>query len=124
MTGKDVELFYGDIEDGLETVAPTEKEEKSYGGSDSEIVDEIADESLPLSVRLNDVFVTFWSLGFLAFGGPQDVAILRDHLVIQREWMDEDEFTELFAISQAIPGPASTQLVVAAALARAGPAGK
>lgn len=40
-------------------------------------------------------------LGLIAFGGPQaHVAILRDHLVIQRDWLDEEQFTELFAIGQ------------------------
>jgi len=47
------------------------------------------------------VFTTFWPLGLVAFGGPQaHVAILRDHLVDQRDWLDEEQFTELFAIGQ------------------------
>jgi chromate transporter len=63
-------------------------------------------------------------LGFVAFGGPQaHVAILRDHLVVQRDWLDEEQFTQLFAIGQGLPGPTSTQLVISAALARAGPMG-
>merc|ERR550539_1626152 len=37
--------------------------------------------------------------------------------------MDEDQFTELFAIGQGLPGPTSTQLVISTALARAGPLG-
>jgi chromate transporter len=37
--------------------------------------------------------------------------------------MDEDAFTELFAIGQGLPGPTSTQLVVSTALAHAGPLG-
>jgi chromate transporter len=43
--------------------------------------------------------------------------------VDQRKWMDEDQFTELFAIGQGLPGPTSTQLVVSTALARSGPVG-
>jgi chromate transporter len=35
--------------------------------------------------------------------------------------MDEDQFTELFAIGQGLPGPTGTQLVVSTSLARAGP---
>jgi chromate transporter len=63
-------------------------------------------------------------LGFVAFGGPQaHIAILRDALVDQRYWLDEEQFTELFAIGQGLPGPTSTQLVVSTALARAGPLG-
>ena len=37
----------------------------------------------------------------MAFGGPQaHVAILRDHLVVQRDWLEEEAFMELFAIGQ------------------------
>jgi len=50
-------------------------------------------------------------------------ALLRDHLIVRRQWMDEDSFIQLFAIGQALPGPTSTQLVVSIALARAGPLG-
>mmetsp|Transcript_14483 Transcript_14483/g.18916 ORF Transcript_14483/g.18916 Transcript_14483/m.18916 type:complete len:504 (-) Transcript_14483:300-1811(-) len=78
----------------------------------------------PWSVRMWEVFTTFWPLGFVAFGGPQaHVAILRDHLVEQRDWLDEEQFTELFAIGQGLPGPTSTQLVISTATSRAGPLG-
>ena len=81
-------------------------------------------EDTPYMTRLKEVLVTFWPLGFVAFGGPQaHVAILRDHLVVQRDWLDEDAFMELFAIGQGLPGPTSTQLVVSTALSRAGPLG-
>lgn len=47
------------------------------------------------------VFVTFWPLGFVAFGGPPaHVAILRDRLVVRRDWITEEQFMELFAIGQ------------------------
>eukprot|EP00592_Proboscia_alata_P007807 CAMPEP_0194360378 /NCGR_PEP_ID=MMETSP0174-20130528/7692_1 /TAXON_ID=216777 /ORGANISM="Proboscia alata, Strain PI-D3" /LENGTH=477 /DNA_ID=CAMNT_0039131817 /DNA_START=40 /DNA_END=1473 /DNA_ORIENTATION=- len=81
-------------------------------------------EDTPWSQRITEVFKTYWMLGFIAFGGPQaHVAILRDHLVVQRNWMDEEAFTELFAIGQGLPGPTSTQLVVSTALLHAGPLG-
>mmetsp|Transcript_10991 Transcript_10991/g.20535 ORF Transcript_10991/g.20535 Transcript_10991/m.20535 type:complete len:486 (+) Transcript_10991:85-1542(+) len=81
-------------------------------------------DDIPWKTRMWEVFTTFWPLGFVAFGGPQaHIAILRDHLVIQRDWMDEEAFTELFAIGQGLPGPTSTQLVISTALARAGPLG-
>jgi hypothetical protein len=55
----------------------------------------------PWTARIWEVFTTFWPLGLVAFGGPQaHVAILRDHLVIQRDWLDEEAFLELFAIGQ------------------------
>lgn len=78
----------------------------------------------PWSERMYEVAMTFAPLGLVAFGGPQaHVAILRDHLVVQRDWLDEEQFTELFAIGQGLPGPTSTQLVVSTALSRAGPWG-
>jgi len=81
-------------------------------------------EDIPWRERFIQVVKTYAPLGLVAFGGPQaHVAILRDHLVVQRKWLDEEQFTELFAIGQGLPGPTSTQLVVSTALARAGPIG-
>jgi chromate transporter len=51
------------------------------------------------------------------------VAIFRDRLVDKGNWLDEESFVELFAIGQGLPGATSTQLVVSAALSRAGPLG-
>ena len=134
----DAEKAEGVEEDGTETA--TEKKKVKLVPADA-----------PWSARMWEVFSTFWPLGLVAFGGPQaHVAILRDHLVEQRQWMDEEEFTELFAIGQGIrlcfdfffkkvlyqipnvlllfsilglPGPTSTQLVISTALSRAGPLG-
>ena len=93
-------------------------ENKGQQQKETEFVDR------PLSTRLWEVFTTFWPLGFVAFGGPvATVALLRDHLVVQRDWMDEDQFLELFAIGQGLPGPTSTQLLISAAMSRAGPLG-
>jgi len=97
--------------------------EKSLNSDETEEEEELEDEA-PWNERFWEVVTTFWPLGFVAFGGPQaHVAILRDHLVVQRNWMDEEQFTELFAIGQGIPGPTSTQLVVSTATSRAGPLG-
>jgi chromate transporter len=85
---------------------------------------ELLEEDIPWRERFVQVVKTYAPLGLVAFGGPQaHVAILRDHLVVQRKWLDEEQFTELFAIGQGLPGPTSTQLVVSTALARAGPIG-
>jgi chromate transporter len=79
---------------------------------------------IPLSQRLWQVVKAYWMLGLIAFGGPQaHVGILRDHLVVQRNWMDDEAFMELFAIGQGLPGPTSTQLVISTATQHAGPLG-
>lgn len=119
-------------EETIETAAPVDVTATAEEGSaDMEKGDDAErpaveedEEDTPWSYRMWEVFTTFWPLGLVAFGGPQaHVAILRDHLVVRRNWMDEDAFTELFAIGQGLPGPTSTQLVVSTALARAGPLG-
>lgn len=78
----------------------------------------------PLSKRLLDVIKTYWHLGFIAFGGPTaHIGILRDHLVIQNNWIDDEAFMELFALGQGLPGPTSTQLVISTAVTHGGPLG-
>jgi hypothetical protein len=53
------------------------------------------DADAPFRERLWEVFVTFWPLGLVAFGGPTaTVALLRQHLVVQRKWVDEETFLE------------------------------
>eukprot|EP00560_Eucampia_antarctica_P007794 CAMPEP_0197828138 /NCGR_PEP_ID=MMETSP1437-20131217/4774_1 /TAXON_ID=49252 ORGANISM="Eucampia antarctica, Strain CCMP1452" /NCGR_SAMPLE_ID=MMETSP1437 /ASSEMBLY_ACC=CAM_ASM_001096 /LENGTH=491 /DNA_ID=CAMNT_0043429255 /DNA_START=76 /DNA_END=1551 /DNA_ORIENTATION=+ len=128
----------GSTEDKDNGAVPLKNKELDENGFASEVRDDDDDdeeapdnskvveleEDSPWSTRMWEVFTTFWMLGFVAFGGPQaHVAILRDHLVVQRNWMGEDEFTELFAIGQGLPGPTSTQLVISTALSRAGPLG-
>lgn len=75
----------------------------------------------PLLTRIKETLSLFWYLGFIAFGGPTaHVAILRDHLVSVNNFIDEDVFTELFALGQGLPGPSSTQLVISTASTHGG----
>lgn len=118
---KDADADDGDGDNAL-GVADTAKDESGHDMGKSAA--ELLEEDIPWIDRYKQVVLTYAPLGFVAFGGPQaHVAILRDHLVVQRKWLDEEQFTELFAIGQGLPGPTSTQLVVSTALARAGPIG-
>ena len=68
-----------------------------------------------------EVFLTFLKLGLTSFGGPiAHIGYLRAELVNKRQWITESQFSELFAICQFLPGPASSQLGFALALLRAG----
>lgn len=70
--------------------------------------------------RLKVTFHTYWFLGLVAFGGPSaSVAIFRDHLVPSH--LPENVFVELFSLSQALPGPSATQLLMATAIVTQGP---
>ena len=78
----------------------------------------------PLARRLAEVAWAFLPLGWIAFGGPQaHIALLQERFVERRRWLDEQRFVELLGLGQGLPGPTSTQMVVAVGTARAGPLG-
>ncbi|KAG5759377.1 hypothetical protein H9Q72_012492 [Fusarium xylarioides] len=53
-----------------------------------------------------------WHLGFTAFGGPPvHFKIFHDKFVTKLQWIDEQIFQELFSVSQALSGPASTKML-------------
>ena len=77
-----------------------------------------------LARRLAEVAWAFLPLGWIAFGGPQaHIALLQERFVVRRRWLDEQQFVELLGLGQGLPGPTSTQMVVAVGTARAGPLG-
>ena len=50
----------------------------------------------------------FWTFvkvsAFTIGGGMAMISVVRDILVVKRKWMSEDEFMDIVAISQALPG--------------------
>lgn len=66
----------------------------------------------------------FLRLGSTAFGGPAaHTALLHQELVVQRQWLSEEQFLDLVSAANLIPGPNSTELVIHIGLQRAGYAG-
>lgn len=52
-------------------------------------------------------------LGFIAFGGPAaHIAMLRREVVERRRWLDDQRFLDLLGITNLIPGPNSTEMVM------------
>ena len=81
------------------------------------------DATMPLASTI-EVFRTFLGLGCIGFGGPvAHVALFRETLVRRRAWLDEARFADLLSLSQALPGPASSQLGFGIGVHRAGIAG-
>lgn len=67
------------------------------------------------------VFVAFLTLGLRAFGGPiAHLGYLHDEFVTRRQWLTDEQFAQALAISQMLPGPASSQLGFTIGLVRAG----
>ena len=82
------------------------------------------DSTPSLPRRLAEVAWAFLPFGWIAFGGPQaHIALLQERFVARRRWLDEERFVELLGLGQGLPGPTSTQMVVAVGAARAGPLG-
>jgi chromate transporter len=71
-----------------------------------------------------EVFTAFLKLGLTSFGGPiAHLGYFRDELVLRRRWIDEKGYGDLVALSQFLPGPASSQVGFALGLLRGGPLG-
>jgi chromate transporter len=71
--------------------------------------------------RVLDVAWTFLKLGCLSFGGPiAHLGYFRAELVERRRWVDDAQYGDLVALCQFLPGPASSQVVFALGMQRAG----
>ncbi|TAM03714.1 MAG: chromate efflux transporter [Paraburkholderia sp.] len=71
--------------------------------------------------RTLEVFLVFLRLGLTSFGGPiAHIGYFRREFVERRRWMDDEAFTDLVALCQFLPGPASSQTGFAIGLLRAG----
>jgi chromate transporter len=68
-----------------------------------------------------EVFAAFLRLGVTSFGGPvAHLGYFHDELVLRRKWLDEKTYVDLVALSQFLPGPASSKVGIAIGLSRAG----
>jgi chromate transporter len=68
-----------------------------------------------------EVFLAFLRLGLTSFGGPiAHLGYFRTEFVERRHWLSDQAFTEIIALSQFLPGPASSQTGFAIGLTRAG----
>ena len=68
-----------------------------------------------------EVLLTFLKLGVTSFGGPvAHIGYYRLELVEKKRWITENQFAQLLAICQFLPGPASSQFGFSVGLLRAG----
>ena len=55
----------------------------------------------------------FLKLGITAFGGPAaHIALMEQEVVTRRNWMTAEEFLDLIAVTNLIPGPNSTEMTM------------
>ncbi len=71
--------------------------------------------------RLAELAALFLRLGTTAFGGPAaHIAMMRDEVVLRRQWMSDEEFLDLLGATNLIPGPNSTEMAIHLGHRRAG----
>ncbi len=68
-----------------------------------------------------EVLIAFIRLGLVSFGGPiAHIGYFRTEFVERRKWLDDRSYSDLVALCQFLPGPASSQIGIALGLGRAG----
>jgi chromate transporter len=68
-----------------------------------------------------EVLRVFLKLGLISFGGPiAHLGYFREEFVTRRRWLDDGTYTDLVALCQFLPGPASSQVGFSIGLMRAG----
>jgi len=67
------------------------------------------------------VFLVFLQLGLTSFGGPvAHLGYFRDAFVLRRRWLGDAAYSDLVALCQFLPGPASSQVGIGIGLSKAG----
>jgi chromate transporter len=68
-----------------------------------------------------EVLWVFLRLGVTSFGGPiAHLGYFRAEIVERRKWLDEAAYTDIIALCQFLPGPASSQVGIILGMVRAG----
>jgi chromate transporter len=68
-----------------------------------------------------EILAAFLKLGLTSFGGPvAHLGYFRTEFVERRKWLDDKSYSDLVALGQFLPDPASSQVGIAVGLGRAG----
>ncbi|BAM46374.1 chromate efflux transporter [Amphibacillus xylanus] len=71
--------------------------------------------------RWIEIFVVTLRLGLTSFGGPiAHLGYFHEEYVQRRKWLDEQSYLDLVALSQFLPGPASSQTGIGIGVMRGG----
>nr|WFN99243.1 chromate efflux transporter [Staphylococcus aureus] len=71
--------------------------------------------------KYTNIFLVALKLGLLSFGGPTaHLGYFYDEYVKKRKWLDEKEYSDLVALCQFLPGPASSQVGIGIGTMRGG----
>ncbi|UER67625.1 chromate transporter [Borrelia sp. BU AG58] len=62
-------------------------------------------------MTLVNLFITFFKIGILNFGGGNGItAIINKEIIANKEWITKEEFINIITISRITPGPIATNI--------------
>ena len=100
---------------------PNMVDHTEFGGGDARGGTVGASGPPSLRARLVEVVRLFGWLGVIGMGGPAaHIAMMRTRVVRQRGWVSDDEFAQMVGACALVPGPNSTEMVMALGAKRAG----
>lgn len=74
-----------------------------------------------MGTSVGQVFRVALRLGVTSFGGPiAHLGYFRQEYVVRRRWLSEEAYAEVVAVSQVLPGPASSQVGFAVGMTQRG----
>ena len=57
------------------------------------------------------LFLAFFRVGMLGYGGgPSSIPLVHKEVVEKYKWMDDDEFADILALGNSLPGPIATKM--------------
>lgn len=73
--------------------------------------DENSNANVPRLSLLRLFWFFFYNFGLFAWGGPvAQIALIKDRLVLQDQWITLSRFQRVFAVYQVLPGPEAAEL--------------
>lgn len=62
-------------------------------------------------MKQRDIFIAFFRAGMLGYGGGLSaIPLMHREVVTTYKWMDDEEFSDILALSNTLPGPINTKL--------------
>lgn len=66
-----------------------------------------------MQTSLLQLFITFFKIGAFTFGGGWAmISIIEREIVTRRQWIDKEEFLDLLAVAQSLPGILAVNIAV------------
>jgi chromate transporter len=97
------------------------KKDPDSESSLNELKNQDLETQLSTKTELKELAIVFAKLGAIAFGGPAaHIAQIESEVVQRRGWLSREKLLDLLSISNLIPGPNSTELVIHVGLEQAG----